>query len=957
MTVTEYAKEFTRLSKSAPYLVNSEEMKVRRFVRGLAEPMFTTLMPEVGRMSFKDVLNSAYGIEVGIAERNAFKDVGKKPKMKGQFSGGSSLGGFQSHHGQTNQQGYSGPFVKSTSQSSAQGSNQTRPAQPYCHQCGSYHSGICFKTTGACFGCGQYGHLRRDCPNARGGFAPGIARPTTPMPSSSAMSLGNSSGPSGRGAGGRGQTYHRGGSQRGRGQARVYALTRQDAQASHAVVAGSHYSYVSPYLASRFDKQPKLLSHPFHVGTPLGVSTMVRVVFRSCVVRINTVETLADLILLEPMEDIDVILGMDWLAACHADVGCYSKTVKFDIPGISPFVFKGDDCPTLASIISSMSAMQLMDKGNQGFLAVVRDVDAEVPSLDQVPIVREFPDVFPDELPGMPPNREIEFSIELAPGVQPVSIPPYRMAPTELRELKVQLEDMLEKGFIRPSTSPWGAPVLFVKKKDGTMRVLFVKKKDGTMRLCVDYRQLNKITVRNKYPLPRIDDLFDQLQGATCFSKIDLRSGYHQLKIKEEDILKTAFRTRYGHYEFLVMSFGLTNAPAAFMDLMNRVFKPFLDRFVIVFIDDILVYSKSATEHEYHLRIVLQTLKDHKLYAKFSKCEFWLDQVTFLGHVVSKDGIMVDPKKVEAVQKWPRPTTVTEIRSFLGLAGYYRRFIKDFSRISAPLTKLTQKNVKFQWSEACEESFQTLKACLTSAPVLVLPSGSGGFSVFCDASRIGLGCVLMQHGRVIAYASRQLKKHEQNYPTHDLEMAAVVFALKIWRHYLYGETSQSRQKAYVDNRRRNLEFSVGDQVFLRVSPMKGVMRFGKRGKLSPRYIGPFEILDRIGAVAYRLALPPELSMIHPVFHVSMLRKYLPDPSHVLAPQAIELQEDLSFEEEPVAIVDRQVKKLRSKEIASVKVVWKNHSVEEATWEMEDTMRDKYPYLFESEGNNYIYRSI
>ncbi|XP_072064475.1 uncharacterized protein [Arachis hypogaea] len=473
------------------------------------------------------------------------------------------------------------PFVGGTPQSSRHGSNQTRPTKSYCQQCGIYHSGICFKATGACFGCGQSGHLRRDCPNPRGGFAPGIARPTTPMPSSSAMSIRNSFGPSGRGAGGRGQTYNRGGSQRGRGQTRVYALTRQDAQASNAVVAGTlqvcsldarmlfdmgfHYSYVSPHLASRFDKQHELLSHPFHVGTPLGVSMVVRVVFRSCVVRINTVETLADLILLEPMEDIDVILGMDWLAACHADVGCYSKTVKFDIPSISPFVFKGDDCPILASIISSMSAMQLMDKGNQGFLAVVRDVDAEVPSLDQVPIVREFLDVFPDELLGMPPDREVEFSIDLAPGVQPVSIPPYRMAPTELRELKVQLKDMLKKGFIRPSTSPWGAPVLFVNKKD------------GTMRLCVDYRQLNKITVRNKYSLPRIDDLFDQLQGATCFSKIDLRSGYHQLKVKEEDIPKTAFCTRYGHYEFLVMSFGLTNAPAAFMNLMNRVFKPFLD--------------------------------------------------------------------------------------------------------------------------------------------------------------------------------------------------------------------------------------------------------------------------------------------------------------------------------------------------------------------------------------------
>ena len=314
--------------------------------------------------------------------------------------------------------------------------------------------------------------------------------------------------------------------------------------------------------------------------------------------------------------------------------------------------------------------------------------------------------------------------------------------------MKEQLQDLLDKGFVRPSTSPWGAPVLFVKKKD------------GSLRLCIDYRQLNKVTIRNKYPLPRIDDLFDQLQGASCFSKIDLRSGYHQLRIRHEDVSKTSFRTRYGHYEFLVMSFGLTNAPAAFMDLMNRVFKPFLDRFVIVFIDDILVYSRSEEEHVEHLRIVLQTLREHQLYAKFSKCEFWLDSVAFLGHVVSREGIQVDPKKIEAVMDWQRPTTVTEVRSFLGLAGYYRRFVQDFSRIAAPLTRLTQKKVKFQWTEACEASFHNLKDCLTSAPVLALPSGSGGYTVYCDASRVGLGCVLMQHGKVIAYASRQLKRHE-----------------------------------------------------------------------------------------------------------------------------------------------------------------------------------------------------
>ena len=290
--------------------------------------------------------------------------------------------------------------------------------------------------------------------------------------------------------------------------------------------------------------------------------------------------------------------------------------------------------------------------------------------------------------------------------------------------------------------------------------------------------------------MPRIDDLFDQLQGAKYFSKIDLRSGYHQLKIRQEDVPKTAFRTRYGHYEFLVMSFGLTNAPAAFMDLMNRVFKPFLDKFIIVFIDDILVYSRSVEEHGVHLRVALQTLREKQLYAKFSKCEFWLEEVAFLGHVVSREGIHVDPSKVEALRNWPRPTTVTEIRSFLGLAGYYRRFVKDFSKVAMPMTRLTRKDVKFEWTDACEQSFQKLKDILTLAPVLTLPEGTGGFSVYCDASRVGLGCVLMQRGKVVAYASRQLKKHEQNYPTHDLEMAAVVFALKIWRHYLYGETCE-----------------------------------------------------------------------------------------------------------------------------------------------------------------------
>ncbi|KAL6223443.1 hypothetical protein ACLB2K_006830 [Fragaria x ananassa] len=254
------------------------------------------------------------------------------------------------------------------------------------------------------------------------------------------------------------------------------------------------------------------------------------------------------------------------------------------------------------------------------------------------------------------------------------------------------------------------------------------------MRLCIDYRKLNQVTVKNKYLLPRIDDLFDQLRGASVFSKIDLRSGYHQLQIRDSDIAKTAFRSRYGHYEFVVMPFGLTNAPVAFIDLMNRVFSPYLDHFVIVFIDDILVYSKSEKEHAKHLRLILRTLRNAQLFAKFSKCEFWLDKVGFLGHVVSAEGVSVDPQKVEAVSNWKRPTTMTKICSFLGLAGYYRRFVQNISKIAAPLSGLTKKGVKFEWSDQCEQSFQELKNRLTSAPVLALPDDSGEYVVFCDAS-------------------------------------------------------------------------------------------------------------------------------------------------------------------------------------------------------------------------------
>ena len=1104
---------------------------------------------------------------------------------------------------------------------------------------------------------------------------------------------------------------------------------------------GASCSFIASTFAFALGLEVDLLDSTLLVDTPVGGVVHLNRVCRGCVLVIADRRIEADLIVMD-MSGFDIILGMDWLSSNRAIIDCFRRRVTITISSGDSFYFVGDRLDFPTSSLHHLSGRQC----TTGYLASLWAEEGEAVLDELPPIVCEYADVFPEDLPGLPPIRDIEFRIDLAPGTMPISVPAYRMAPTELKELKTQIEDLLNKGFIRPSASPWGAPVLFARKKD------------GSLRLCIDYRKLNRVTIKNKYPLPRIDDLLDQLRGSKCFSKIDLRSGYHQLRVHEQDISKTAFRSRWGHYEFLVMPFGLTNAPAAFMDLMNRIFSPFLDQFVIVFIDDILIYSPTREEHAQHLQIVLQTLRDHQLYAKYSKCEFWLPEVKFLGHVVSGDGVAVDSSKIEAVMDWQTPKNVFEVRSFLGLAGYYRRFVLDFSRLALPMTRLTRKGIKFTWDEACEQAFQQLKTRLTTAPVLVIPTRELGYAVYCDASHDGLGCVLMQEGKVVAYASRQLKPHEKNYPTHDLELAAVVFALKSWRHYLYGEkfevfsdhkslkyiftqrdlnlrqrrwmeyledydfellyhpgkanvvadalsrkprstaaslaihewkmleqlgefdlevcrsaahatlftlvaqptllsrvleaqqsdeeavsfrtrvtsdeamdgwtfspdsglryrsrpfvplalrddvlsdfhhsrlavhpggtkmyhdlrrqywwkgmkravadfvstcltcqqvkaehqrpagllqpldipewkwehitmdfvtalprsqrqhdavwvivdrltksahflpirmtdsvnvlgrlyvreivklhgvpvsivsdrdprfvsrfwqslqaamgtqlllstafhpqtdgqsertiqtledmlracvmdfrgnwedhlplvefaynnsyqasiqmapfealygrpcrsplcwtevgeasafgpdlvqettekikvirkrliTAQSRQKCYADRRRRPLSFSVGDHVFLKISPRRGLMRFGKSGKLSPRFIGPFQILDKVGEVAYRLALPPQLSGVHPVFHVSMLRKYNRDPSHILDWTELTLEQDASYEEQPIQILESRDRVLRDKTITMVRVLWKHHGVEESTWEDELETRSRYPHLF------------
>ncbi|KAA3466696.1 DNA/RNA polymerases superfamily protein [Gossypium australe] len=509
------------------------------------------------------------------------------------------------------------------------------------------------------------------------------------------------------------------------------------------------HSCVACNVSETLGIQSELVDEEMSVISPLGQSVVMNKLFRKVPLEVQGVVFLADLMELQ-FGEFDLILGMDWLMKHRANLDYAVKRMVLKTSKEEEVVVIGERRDFLSNVISALRAEKLVRKGYEAFLAFVRTFDAKELSVGDVRTVKEFPDVFLEELSGLPLNREVEFDIELLLGTALMSIAPYRMAPKELVELKAQIQELLERGIIRPSVSPWGAPVLFVKKKD------------GSMRMC-----LNKLTIKNKYPLPRIDDLFDQLRGASIgLSSAKCQGGRHT----QDCIPNSLWALRVSSHAIRI------NECTSCFHGYDEPGLPTLSRPVlVVFIDDILVYSRTEEDHDSHLRVVLQILKEKQLYAKFSKCEFWLKEVTFLGHVVSAEGIRVDPRKVKAVLDWKPPKLVLEIQSFLGFAGYYRRFIEGFSLIAAPLTKLLCKG---------QEIFEKLKKILTEAPRL-----GKKFVVYCDASHTGLGCVLMQEGKVVAYASRQIRPHKVNYPTHDLELAAVVFALKIWRHYLYGEKS------------------------------------------------------------------------------------------------------------------------------------------------------------------------
>ena len=482
-----------------------------------------------------------------------------------------------------------------------------------------------------------------------------------------------------------------------------------------------------------------------------------------------------------PMDDFRVVLGLEFL----------DRVKAFPIPfANSMCIVDGDkSCmvPTTRAakqdtkMLSAMQFKKGLRRDEESYLAILKEHDDEelivgvdVPTEVQ-DVLEEFKDVMPNELPKkLPPRREVDHQIELEPGTKPPALSPYRMAPPELAELRKQLKELLDAGFIRPSKAPYGAPVLFQKKKD------------GSLRMCLDYRALNKVTIKNKYPIPLIADLFDQLGHAKYFTKLDLRSGYYQVRIAEGDEQKTTCVTRYGSYEFLVMPFGLTNAPATFCTLMNKIFHPYLDQFVVVYLDDIVVYSNTLEEHKQHLREVFKVLRENELYIKKEKCSFAQQEVLFLGHKITGGKLMMETTKVQAIQEWEPPTKVPELRSFLGLVNYYRRFIKGYSAIAAPLTDLLKKNRPWEWTAECQEAFDTLKRVVCEEPVLALPDHTKPFEVHTDASDFAIGGVLMQEGHPIAYESRKLNDTERRYTVQEKEMTAIVHCLRVWRHYLLG---------------------------------------------------------------------------------------------------------------------------------------------------------------------------
>ena len=501
-----------------------------------------------------------------------------------------------------------------------------------------------------------------------------------------------------------------------------------------------------------------------------------------------------------PLQGYDAILGMSWLDEHDPEIGWRERSLTTRTTGRSPALFRpldaGNQHTTLATLtmngVRKAIARDEVDELYALFVRPAGSADAAAPPPPPVvpptpkeqaladALLREYADVFGAEPNGVPPSRGVEHRIVLVPGAVPPPVRPLRhQSSKDLAFFEEYTRELVAAGKMQLSNSPFGAMALIVRKKDGTSRVV------------IDYRDLNELTVKNKYPLPLMDELFDRVTGAQYFTKLDLKGGFHQILIHEDDRAKTAFRTRYGSYEYRVLPMGLCNAPGTFMELMNSVFRDMLDRSVLVFLDDILVFSKTLEEHVTHLREVLDRLRAQKLYAKLSKCELIRRMVTFLGHLLGVDGLRVMADKVGAVREWPTPRSATDVRAFLGLAGFYRRFVKDFSLVALPLSDLTKDKVAFAWSAAAQSAFDALKRALCSAPVLLIADPTKPYTLNTDACDFAIGATLQQdHGnglQPVAFMSRKLKDAEINYDTREKEALALVSACKHWRQYLHSE--------------------------------------------------------------------------------------------------------------------------------------------------------------------------
>src|SRR6476469_3057543 len=498
--------------------------------------------------------------------------------------------------------------------------------------------------------------------------------------------------------------------------------------------------------------------------------------------------------------EVDVILGDEFMdkydCVLHYGRRCIQiRNGRKHITVKSPPMHRKSpsDFEAVPKVMSASQLRRAVRQGERVFLATLKSLDSDTTASDSTTsfgqldclagekpwvsdLIGHFFEVFQDPLPdGLPPIRKEVHGIPTEPGHPPPFRQMYRLSPLEYRELEKQVTAFLKAGILEVSTSPYGAPVLFVPKPNGR-----------GLRLCVDYRALNAITIKNRCTIPRIDDLLDAVAGSKYFTSLDLTSGYHQILISEEDRPKTAFRTPFGHFQFKVLIEGLTNAPATFQTAMNSIFHPFLRKFVVVYIDDILIFSRNEEEHKAHVRLVLDILKREKFYVCKSKSTFAKEEVKFLGHIVDAEGIRPDPKKVSAVQDWPVPRNVHEIKSFIGLACYFKKFISHYSEVAVPLTNLTRKSHVWEWTGKCQDAFEKLKLLLTEAPLLRTPDPTKLYRCVTDASDFGLGAVLLQEGHPIAFESRKLNSAEQNYTTTEREMLAVVHALRVWQCYLEG---------------------------------------------------------------------------------------------------------------------------------------------------------------------------